>query len=111
MHKRIKLIRTTLKLTQQEFGERLGVSRDVIGNLEGDRVKPKDYFIKHMCEIFAIREDWLRTGSGNMLDSAVVSPERLNEVLSIFSTLVPPFQDYALQQIKELLKLQESTEK
>ena len=42
MYDRIKAVREAYRLTQREFGERLGVSRDVISNLEYERVQPKD---------------------------------------------------------------------
>ena len=34
MHNRIKMVRESLQLSQREFGEKLGVSRDVISNIE-----------------------------------------------------------------------------
>ena len=51
MYDRIKAVREAYRLTQREFGERLGVSRDVISNLEYERVQPKDVFIRHICEM------------------------------------------------------------
>ena len=46
MKDRIKAIRIALKLSQREFGERLGVSRDVISNLEYGRVQPKELLLR-----------------------------------------------------------------
>lgn len=54
-------------LTQAEFGERLGVSRDVIGNIEYNRLKnpeQKEPIIKLICSTFGVDELWLRTGAG-----------------------------------------------
>ena len=40
MFERIKLLRTEqLHMTQTEFGEALGVKRDVINNIENNRLK------------------------------------------------------------------------
>lgn len=63
---RIKLCRKQLKLSQNAFGERLGVSRDVIKNLELGIVDVKEHFIKLMCLELNVDEEWLRTGEGEM---------------------------------------------
>jgi len=64
---RIKMLRKELKLSQEEFGNKLGVSRDVIGNIEYDRLKrpeQKEPIYKLICKEFKINELWLRTGEG-----------------------------------------------
>lgn len=67
MHSRIREVRKMAGLTQAEFGERLGVSRDVIGNIEYNRLKnpeQKEPIIKLICSTFGVDELWLRTGAG-----------------------------------------------
>ncbi|HBG7720994.1 TPA: helix-turn-helix transcriptional regulator [Clostridioides difficile] len=66
MHERIYKIRTSLKMSQREFGEKLGVSRDVISNIEYNRVTPKPVFIQHLCELYNVNKEWLLTGEGEM---------------------------------------------
>lgn len=66
MNTRIKSLRRQLKLSQTTFGEKLGVSRDVINNLENGRVEAKDLIIKTICSLFTVNEEWLRTGKGDM---------------------------------------------
>ena len=61
---RIREIRNDNSLTQTEFGKKLSVSRDVIGNFEYRRVEPKELFIKHLCEVFSVNEHWLKNGKG-----------------------------------------------
>lgn len=63
---RIKELRKALKLSQTEFGKRLGVSRDVINNIENGRVELKEYLIKTIVSVFNVSADWLRTGEGEM---------------------------------------------
>ena len=63
---RVKEVRKLSKLSQAAFGEKLGVSRDVINDVENDRVTPKDLLIKHLCSVFNVNEEWLRDGSGEM---------------------------------------------
>ena len=58
-----KLRKEYLKLSQTEFGKKLGVSRDVIKNIEYNRVEIKDYMINLICQTFNVNEDWLRNGN------------------------------------------------
>ena len=65
MNNRIREIRENLGLTRAEFGERIGVSGDVVNNLERGRIDIKEERIKLICSTFNINEEWLRTGKGN----------------------------------------------
>ena len=66
IYERIKLLRKKhLKLTQDDFGERLGVSRDTISNIELNRLaKPeqKTSLLKLICKEFNVNEEWLLNG-------------------------------------------------
>ncbi len=64
IYERIREIRTDEGLSQTKFGEKIGVSRDVINNLELGRVEVKDYIKKLICSEFRIDEDWLESGEG-----------------------------------------------
>ena len=66
IQERVKSLRKHLDLTQTEFGKKIGVSRDVISNLEYGRVAPTDLIINMICAKFGVNEDWLRTGDGEM---------------------------------------------
>lgn len=103
---RMKAVRETLDLSQREFGEKLGVSRDVISNIEYGRVQPKKLLLQHMCQQYKVNERWLETGEGEMFAENIELEDKLNEALSIFKSLRPEFQDYALEQIKKLAELQ-----
>lgn len=79
MNNRIREVREHFKLTQTEFGERLGVSRDVIGNIEYNRLKnpkQKEPIIKLICSTFGVNEIWLRSGEGDMFQ-AITEDEEL----------------------------------
>ena len=107
MNERIKAARQALELSQREFGERLGVSRDVISNIEYGRVQPKELMVRHICELYGINERWLKYGEGEMFDMAPRYSRKFEEAFAIFQTLRPEFQDYALEQLRKLAKLQE----
>lgn len=65
---RIKAVRKAQepKLSQTEFGEKLGVSRGVVNNLELGRVEPTELMIRSIARTFNVDEVWLRTGAGTM---------------------------------------------
>lgn len=66
MSNRIKEIRTSLGLSQQEFADRIGVKRGAIANYEIGRNEPIDAVITLICREFGVSEHWLRTGEGEM---------------------------------------------
>ena len=107
MGSRIKMVRESLQMSQREFGERLGVSRDVISNLEYERVQPKELLIRHTCDLYNVNRTWMDSGEGPMFCQEPKYNKMAEEALSIFQSLRPEFQDYALEQIRQLARLQE----
>lgn len=69
MNERIKQIREYLGMSRAEFGEQIGVSGDVINNLERGRVEIKEDRIKLICSVFGVDEEWLRYEKGDMFHS------------------------------------------
>lgn len=66
MNERLKKLRKTLDLTQQKFGERIGVKGNTIAQYELGRNEPIDAVINLICREFNVNEEWLRTGTGDM---------------------------------------------
>lgn len=64
---RIKELRKAHKLSQTAFGEVLGVSRDVINNIENGRVEPSELIIKMIVNEFGVNTQWLVNGEGDMI--------------------------------------------
>lgn len=64
IHERIKFIRNDLKLSQEAFGKTIGVSRDVVANLEQGRVKVQDSMLRLICKTHLINYFWLTEGIG-----------------------------------------------
>lgn len=59
-------IRKANGLSQAAFAEQLNLSQNFIWMVEKGQREPSDRTISDICRIFAIREEWLRTGSGEM---------------------------------------------
>ncbi len=111
MNERVKTLRRELGLSQAEFGEKIGVSRSVIANIELNRVAPKELFIRHICDIFRVNKQWLVTGWGEMFAEKPRRDKALDELLHLFQELKPEFQEYVLQQIYRLRELQDANGK
>lgn len=67
MRERIKTLRKALGLNQTEFGNRLGMSRWAIVNIELDRAPIKPLLIDLICSTFGANKEWLANGTGPML--------------------------------------------
>lgn len=71
------------KMTQEAFGEQLGVSRSVIANLEYGRVEPTEAIIKLVCATFNVNYSWLKEGIGEMFISSDDSvANRIDDLLA-----------------------------
>lgn len=63
---RIKKVRQSKDLTQQEFCEQIGLKRNSISLVESGKRNISDQAIKSICREFNVSETWLRTGEGEM---------------------------------------------
>lgn len=66
MNERIKKILEELGLKKVEFAERLHISRPYASELCSGAKAPSDRTIGDICREFGVREEWLRTGEGEM---------------------------------------------
>lgn len=66
MNERLKKLRKTLDMTQQEFADRIGIKRNSLANYETGRNTPIDAIIVSICREFNVNEEWLREGKGEM---------------------------------------------
>ena len=66
MNERIKELRNTLNMTQQEFADKLQVKRNTIAMYEMGKLSPSDRMISSMVREYKVNEEWLRTGEGEM---------------------------------------------
>ena len=66
---RIKEVRKHFKLTQAEFGERIGVKGNTIATYEIGRNAPVDAIFSLLCREYGVNEIWLRSGEGDMFQA------------------------------------------
>lgn len=65
-YERLKELRQALKLSQQEFADRLKLTQGAVSGYEIGRRVPNDAIIGLICREFHVNETWLRTGEGPM---------------------------------------------
>lgn len=69
MKDRIRQVREkaeSKKMSQEEFGKKIGLTRDNVANIELGRVEPSEIVIRAIIREFGVNEVWLRTGVGEM---------------------------------------------
>lgn len=97
---RIKDVRKSAKMSQGTFGQKIGVSRDVIANLEADRTDNISHYVRSIHREFGVNEEWLLTGTGakeppatqedalvKLADKILDDPGCAAEWQSLFATL------------------------
>ena len=85
---RLKEIRRTKNLTQQELGQILGVTKQAVANVESGHNKPSIEFISKLIENLNINSNWFLIGQGEMFNASEfedVKNEVLEEVNKILS--------------------------
>ena len=83
MNERLKKLRKTLDLTQQEFANKIGIARGNIDAYEVGKNAPSDAVISLICKQFNVDENWLRTGEGEMF----IKQTRDEQIASFIGTI------------------------
>lgn len=63
---RLKELRKTEKLTQQELADKLKIGRSNVASYETGKNELSSAVISLICRTFSVSETWLRTGEGSM---------------------------------------------
>ena len=79
MNERIRELRKKLRLSGEKFGEKIGLKRVAISQLETGRTTPTNQTIMSICREFNVSEEWLRNGTGDMF-----VPMSLDEEIASF---------------------------
>ena len=83
MHNRIKLLRKELNLTQEKFGEKLGMKKNSISQIENGVNALTEQLLVSICREFNVSESWLRTGEGEMFSEVPAEDEYFKAVTQI----------------------------
>lgn len=66
LNERIKSLRKELGLSQEKFGEKIGVTKAAVSRMESATYQVTDSMTKLICSEFNVSEEWLRKGNGEM---------------------------------------------
>ena len=105
---RIRLVRKALSIKQGDFANRIGLSQNAVSMSELGKTALTDKNIKLICATFAVDENWLRNGTGEMFGPA--SPYE-KELLTVFGKLTVDTQEFILEMAQNLLERQEKRKK
>lgn len=67
-NERIKEVRKALGLTLDKFGERVGMKKSSLSQVENCTNAVSGQLRTAVCREFHVREEWLRTGEGEMFE-------------------------------------------
>ena len=80
---RIREVRNTLGLTLEKFGDRLGVTKVAISNIEKGNRNLTEQMTKAICREFSVDYMWLTTGEGEMfIDTDDDFIERIDRIMA-----------------------------
>lgn len=106
MNTRIKKVRKKLNLTQTEFGQKIGLSRDTVANIEGGRIEIKDIAIKSICREFKVDYDWLVNGTGGD-DRDDIFQDDDSDAQAIVDSVMTGDNDFAKKVLVKFARLSE----
>ena len=80
---RVREIRKSLGLTLEKFGEKLGVKKNAISQIETGRNSLTDQMTKSICREFGVDYIFLTTGEGEMfIDSDDDFMEKIDRIMA-----------------------------
>ena len=102
MGERIKELRKALKMTQQEFADRLNIQRGSIASYETGRISPSNSTISLICKELNVSEAWLRNGVGEMFIPMTLDEEIASFIGGIQADIEPTFQKRFISALAKL---------
>jgi transcriptional regulator with XRE-family HTH domain len=102
---RIREVRKALNLSQKDFAKAICMSGSYLADVENGYRKANDRLVRLISITYGVSEQWLKTGEGEILYKT--PDEKMTRVVNIFNELPVDFQDYALEQLENLLKLRQ----
>ena len=104
LNTRLKAIRKSVLLSQEEFGKKLGITGAAISKIESGNRNVTEQMRLAIIREFDVNEQWLRTGEGEMF----LIKTRDEEIASFIGTLLKKEDDtFKKRLISALSKLEE----
>lgn len=79
---RIREVRKTLGLTLEKFGEKIGMKKNSVSQIENGKNSVTEQVVKSICREFNVDYIWLTTGDGEMfVDTDDDFIERIDRIM------------------------------
>lgn len=75
MGERVRELRKTLGLSGEKFGEKIGLKRNSLSQIETGKNNLSEQSILAICREFNVNEEWLRYGTGEMFKDMTLDEE------------------------------------
>lgn len=102
MKVRFQIIRKSTKLNQLEFGKSLGVTENVISNIERGVYEPSETLKMLLCMKYNINPEWLETGEGSMHKSNITNG--VNNIDILLTELIASMSDHEKHLVCKILQ-------
>ena len=80
---RIKNVRTSIKLSQDELGNQIGLKKSAISLIESGRNTAQEQTILAICRVYNVNYRWLKTGEGDMFNSEQSDMDKVIDLLLV----------------------------
>ncbi len=123
---RLYAIRKKLKLSQEEFGSKIGITRSAICNYENGTRPISEQVILAVCREFDVRPEWLRDGEGDVFvpkpegdpfeallkcrDIPADDLETIKSVIGAFLELQKPSRDAVVEFVRKCAEKMNSSD-
>lgn len=109
MNERIKELRKTIGITQQELADKLRLKRNTIATYEIGKAIPSDRVISDLCNKYSVNEEWLRSGNGEMFKQPSDEVGHYVEDLLEYDGVGNPFYDIIIEMMKKYQEMDEKS--
>lgn len=93
MNSRVKMLRTHLNMTQQDFSTLVGVTSTQLSRIENGESAPQKGTLNQIIEKTGVDSEWFLNGRGELKVNAVVNKAQHNSD--------NPYKDYAIQRLEK----------
>ena len=100
---RFKELRKIFGLSQEELGNKIGLSKSGISNIESGKRNVTDKHIKLICSELPINEEWLRDGVGEMF----VKRDKIQVISEFAADMIKEPESFKARLFESLAKLDE----
>ena len=108
---RIKSLRLSVDMTQEEFGKKFGIVKSTVSLYESGKSTPNDQIKKQICDYFHVSLDYLLgfDSEAETVTDASESPsaaltEREQNIIDIFRNLTDDNKDIIVGELKKTLR-------